>query len=68
MTSLDTRRSNSNAKNVKHSGASGAAWSLRHLTLGFRSGRDLTVCEFEPRVGLHTDSAEPAWDALSPSL
>ena len=38
------------------------------LTLGFGSGRDLTVCEFEPRVRLCADSAEPAWDSLSPSL
>ena len=24
--------------------------------------------EFEPHIGLHGDSAEPAWDSLSPSL
>ena len=37
-------------------------------TLGFHSGHDLTVLEFEPCVGLSTDGAEPAWDPLSPSL
>ena len=34
------------------------------LTLGFSSGHDLTVHEFEPRIGLHADSAEPGWDSL----
>ena len=34
----------------------------------FRSPHDLTVCGFEPRVGLCADSAEPAWDASSPFL
>ena len=32
------------------------------------SGHDLMVREFEPRVGLRADSAEPASDSLSPSL
>ena len=41
------------------------AQSLKHLTLGFGSGHDLTVCGFEPRIGLHANSAEPAWDSLS---
>ena len=44
------------------------AHSVKHLTLDFGSGRDLMVCEFEPRVRLCADSAEPAWDSLSPSL
>ena len=44
------------------------AQSVEHPTLGFGSGRDLTVCEFEPQVGLRADNAEPAWDFLSPSL
>ena len=38
------------------------------LTLDFGSGHELTVCEIKPRVGLCTDSAEPAWNSLSPSL
>ena len=42
--------------------------SVRHLTLDFCSGHDLTVCEFEPHVGLRADNAEPAWDSLSVSL
>ena len=41
------------------------AQSVKHPTLGFGSGHDLMVCEFEPLVGLHSDSAEPAWDSLS---
>ena len=36
-------------------------------TLDFSSGHDLTVREFEPRVGLCAGSVEPAWDYLSPS-
>ena len=41
---------------------------VKRPTLGFCSGHDLTVCEFEPHVGLHTDCMEPAWDSLPPSL
>ena len=37
-------------------------------TLDFGSGHDLTVPEIEPCIGLHADSAEPAWDSLSPLL
>ena len=32
---------------------------VTHPTLDFGSGHDLTACEFEPQVGLHTDSTEP---------
>ena len=31
------------------------AQSVKHLTLGFSSGHDLTVHEFEPHIGLHVD-------------
>ena len=41
---------------------------VKCLTLDFSSGYDLTVCGFEPRMGFCTDSAEPAWNFLSPSL
>ena len=41
---------------------------VKHPTLGFSSGYDLTVQEFKPRVRLCTDGTEPAWDSLSPSL
>ena len=41
---------------------------VKRLTLDFGSGHDLTVHEFEPCVGLCTDSMEPAWGSLSPSL
>ena len=42
--------------------------STEHLTLDFSSGHDFRVREMEPRMGLCTDSAEPAWDSLSVSL
>ena len=40
----------------------------KHLTRGFHSGHDLLVREFEPHIRLCSDSVEPAWDSLSPSL
>ena len=49
--------------NTALSGAWVALW-VEHLTLDFGSRHDLTVYEFEPRVGLCADSAEPAWDPL----
>ena len=54
-------------KNVNLRGA-GVAQLVKCLTLDFSSGHDLTVCEMEPHIGLCADSAEPAWDSLSPSL
>ena len=44
------------------------AQSAKCPILGFGSGHDLAVREFEPRAGLLTDSVEPAWDSLSLSL
>ena len=41
---------------------------VKHPTLGFGSGHDLLDHEFEPCARLHTDSAELAWDSLSPFL
>ena len=41
---------------------------LKHLTLNFGSGHDLTICEIKPHVKLCASSVEPAWDSLSPSL
>ena len=38
---------------------------VKCLTLGFSSGQDLTVCEMETCIGLHTDGAESAGDSLS---
>ena len=46
----------------------GGAWVaqlVKRPTFGFSPGHDLTVHRFEPQIGLHTDSAEPAWDSLS---
>ena len=38
---------------------------VKHPTPSFSSGRDLTVHETEPRIGLFADSVEPARDSLS---
>ena len=34
-------------------------------TLDSNSDHNLTICEFEPCVGLCAESVEPAWDSLS---
>ena len=50
---------------------SSGAWVAqlgKHPNLDFRSGYDLSVCEFKPRIRLCAKSVEPAWDSLSPSL
>ena len=39
---------------------------VEHLTSA--SGYVLTIYEIKPHIGLCADSAEPAWDSLSPSL
>ena len=44
------------------------AQSVEHSTLGFGSGHDLTVREFEPHVGLCVGSVDPAWGSLFLSL
>ena len=41
---------------------------VKQMTLDFSSGHDLLVQEFEPRVRLHANSVEPAWDSPSLSL
>ena len=41
------------------------AQPVKHPTLGFSLGHDLTVCGIEPRIGFCADSMEPAWDSLS---
>ena len=38
---------------------------VKHATLDFSSGHDLTVFEIEPHVGLYDDSAEPTLNSLS---
>ena len=48
---------------VKFRGA-WVAQSVKRPTLGFGSGRDLTVRGIEPHVGLCADIAEPAWEPL----
>ena len=54
-------------KNIRKWGA-WVAQSVKHPTPGFSSGPDLTVREFQPRVGLWADSTELARDPLSFSL
>ena len=51
-----------------HSGGAWVAQLVTHPTFDFGSGHDLTVCGFEPHIGLCSDSTEPARDPLSPSL
>ena len=41
---------------------------VKRPTLDFGSGHDLMVHQFKPYIGLCTDSMEPAWDSLPPSL
>ena len=41
------------------------AQSVEHPALDSGSSHDLAVHEFEPCVGLHADSTEPAWHFLS---
>ena len=38
---------------------------VKHPTLDFGSGHDLTVRGIKPHVGLHVDSMDPTWDSLS---
>ena len=47
-----------------HWSARGAQW-VKPLTLGFRSGLDFIVREFEPRVGAFSRSAPPHSLSLS---
>ena len=54
--------------NMRVSRGARVAWCVKHLTLGFGSDHDLTVCEAEPGIRLCTNNAEPAWDSLSSSL
>ena len=42
-----------------------ASQPVESPTLGFGSGHDLMVREFEPRVGLCADREEPPWDSQS---
>ena len=44
------------------------AQSVKHPTLDFYSGHDLTVCGVKPSITLCVDSMEPAWDSLPLSL
>ena len=51
-----------------HLGGTWVTQSVKRLTLDFGSGHGLTVHEIKPRMGLCTNSMEPAWDSLSPPL
>ena len=41
---------------------------VKHLTLDFGSGHDLTVHGIKPLVRLCADSMESSWNSLSPSV
>ena len=47
-------------------GGTWVAQSVKRSTLDFGSGNDLLVPEFESRIGLQADTAEPARNSLSP--
>ena len=49
-------------------GGTWVAQSVKCSTLGFGSGCALKGQELKPHIGLCADSADPAWDSLSPSL
>ena len=55
-----------NSEMETHQGHRGGS-VVKRPALGFSSGHDLTVREFEPLIGLCADSVEPAWDSFSPS-
>ena len=42
------------------------ALSVGHPTLGFGSGHDVVICEFEPHIALCAVITEPALDPLPP--
>ena len=44
------------------------AQTVERPTFDFDTGHDLMVREFELHVRLCTDSMDPAWNSLSPSL
>ena len=41
---------------------------VKHPTLDFSPGRDLTAQGIEPHIRFYADSLETAWDSLFPSL
>ena len=58
-----------NGQYEEQKGPSPGRWgaqAVKRLSLDFGSGHHLMVHEFEPHVRLRADSAEPAWDSLSP--
>ena len=55
-------------KNYFGGGGTWVAQFAKHLILDFGSGHDLIVWGIGPRVVLCADSAQPAWDSLSPCL
>ena len=60
----ETERRNNNVRKWTL-GTTWVAQSVKRPTLGFGSGHDLTVHEFEPHISLCTDIVEPSWDSLS---
>ena len=44
------------------------AQTVKHPTLDFGSGHDLTAHEIKPYIDLCADNVEPPWDSFSPPL
>ena len=53
------------AYNINDSWGAWGAPSVKRPILDLGSGHDLEVHEIEPRVGLCSNSVEPAWDSRS---
>ena len=54
-----------NSSNKKEYGVAWVAQSVKHPTLDFSSGHDLTVQELQPHIGLCADSAQSLLGVLS---
>ena len=63
-----TRKENVKIKKISSMWGTWVAQLIEWSALGFGSGHDLTVHEFQSHFGLCTDSTEPAWDFVSLSL
>ena len=50
---------------IEYARGAWVAQSIKCPTLGFGSGYDFMVCEFEPHIGLSAVSPEPASDPCS---
>ena len=63
--SQNNNSNNINKQDLKHTWGTCVAQLVKCPAFDLGSGHDLMVYKIEPRVGLCTDSMEPAWDSLS---